>query len=105
MKLTGAVKTPTKISTRLFAYHARTNTFTAEISELQVGTDYATIFAPLEGGGRGFVMVSARTGMEMVVRLETEHKDVECDITHWTLLPVLCMVPSMRGVKVVIFND
>lgn len=99
-----------RISSKYFMYQAAHGAvhgvFTAEISDFngfnplsQIWDDFCDL---------GFVMVSEKTGAEVVFSLDHEVRDAENDITHWIFEPSLGDITKnekLRNITVTIYND
>jgi len=79
-----------KLDAEFFTYHAPTNTWVAEASDL-----------PRDFCMEGFTLV--RGGREVRYVLDATHRDTEGDITHWTLRPA--NRDQWAAGRVTIFND
>ncbi len=91
------------ISTERFTWSNKE--FFAEISSLGV-RGFERIYP--DACDVGLSIRSERTGEEVWFYLETEHRDREGDVTHWTLKPTNEAVrknPGLKGVKMTVFND
>lgn len=88
-----------------FSYDRDTNTFTAWVAELG---SYAFKRLYEDACDEGFEIVSCKSGSVSTFYVETEHRDDDNDVTHWTLKPTtetLRKHPLLKDTKVIVFND
>lgn len=95
------MKNVAKLSTEHFTYDGKTGTFICEVSNLNGLIRPYTTQIWDDACDEGFVLVSERTGAEVIVTNTGPARDKEGDITHWDFFPH--RNDSFK--KVVIFND
>lgn len=96
-----------RFSTEQFSYDNKT--FRAEVSDLSRG-GHMSIFGMIynDACDEGLTLVSHKTGKEAKFAVDYIHKDNENDIMWWTLVPTrdtIRHLPSLRNIRVVIYND
>ena len=91
------------IPSNWFDYDRDHTTFYADISSISHVTD------PLrrvwsDACDAGFIMQSVKTQAKILFTLETEHRDLEGDISHWTFKPYGEIDPNTACLSVTIYN-
>lgn len=97
-----------RISSKYFMYKHLLGfgVFTADVSDFNGFNPLSQIWNDLPN--LGFVMVSEKTGAEVVFGLIEEVRDAENDITRWVFEPTFGDVSKnekLRNVTVTIYND
>jgi hypothetical protein len=88
-------------------FHADTNTFSSEMSMLEASGGRPLSRYYDDACDAGFLLVSHKTSVAAGYTLDTEHRNRDNDITHWTFKPTAEAVrknPQLAGTSVVIWN-
>jgi hypothetical protein len=88
---------PRPVSTRQFDWDSADRKFVGEISSTH---GFGRVYA--DACDEGLTMVSARTGREVVVVIDTEVRDANGDVQFWVLVPADSGAPKFT---VQLFND
>lgn len=97
-----ALLRPPSVSSRFFSFHASTNTFVTERSDLPNSFREGRVYD--DACDEGFTMVSERTGREVVFAQNgADHnpRDRE-EIAGWRYV---CVTPKWKHLKALIIND
>lgn len=94
------ILSPCPLHSDYFSYHADSQTFAAELSDLK-GKFYVDRVYD-DACDEGFTIVSARTGKKAVFALNGHEKDAEGDLL---LMNYVCVTPGLKNLRAVLFND
>ncbi len=91
------------IPSNWFGYDKERNEFYADMSSISHVTDpLRRVFN--DACDAGFIMQSVKTQAKILFTLETEHRDWEGDISHWTFRPYGEVDPITAALVVTIYN-
>ena len=93
------------LTTTKLTWNPATRTFSAEVSDFGHGFNFDRVYA--DSCDLGVVVVSHKTGKAAKYAIEKIVKD-EGEVVSWELVPTrdaVRMNPTLRGTKVVLFND
>lgn len=97
----------TRIDSTKFGYGKKTQTFFADISELEAQRLDAFDQLWHDEATKGFVMVSAVTGNEVPFVLDHTEREADGDTRAWRFVPhqhAIEMNAGLRKISVIIFN-